>query len=104
MNFEDKLIEDYIRSNTKHVITIKDIINNNYNEDIFIISPSNKWKIVRDLINTKTKHIEKVRSFIFKLGEEYLLAFDILWINKSKRKAKTLAKIKINKMKNKVDE
>jgi hypothetical protein len=76
------------------VISVKDIINDNYDEEYFNISCSQKYATIAKLINIDYYNLEKVRNFVIKLGKEYVDMFDMMWCGSDQKRQKKIENLK----------
>ena len=80
-------------------ITLEDVINDNYtDEQINNLNLANKYVLVSYLSKVNEENIEKVRSFVAKLGKELLNVFDLLWTRNDEERLEILQEIKIPKL------
>lgn len=61
------------------VISLEDVLNDNYTEEDLTIDVSRKYATVMNLIEASIEEYPKVREFISKLGKEYTALFDKMW-------------------------
>ena len=78
----EDLTFDFIEFTKTKVITLEDVLNGNYDENIFNeLSMAERYSTTISLSNVDLEYVEVVRSFIEKLGSEFTALFDLLWIN-----------------------
>ena len=95
----EDLTNDFAAFCKTKVITLQDVINGNYDEKIFEINSSEKYLTVLALSSANEENLEVVRSFIEKLGEEFLALFDSLWTIGDDERLETLMNLKQGKVK-----
>jgi len=79
----------------QRVITLEDVINDNYTDDDLNINIAEKYATVMSLSQVEEDNYYKVKEFVEKLGNEFVSLFDTLWIgNNEKRLLELLVEIK----------
>lgn len=96
---EEELTNDFVAFCLTKVITINDVINGNYSDEIFKINSSEKYLTTLALSNVDEKNIEIIRLFIEKLGKDFLALFDSLWTMGNDERLETLISLKQGKAK-----
>ena len=95
----EELTNDFVAFCQTKVISIEDVIEGNYDEKIFEINSSEKYLTVLALSNVDEKNVEVIRSFIEKLGKDFLALFDSLWTMGNDERLETLMSIKQSRVK-----
>ncbi len=75
----EALTREFIAFCNQRVITLEDVLNGNYTEEDLNMNLSEKAVTAVALSQVDEEHIETVREFVEKLGEETLSLFDNLW-------------------------
>ena len=89
-----ELTYDFKNFITQKVITLEDVLNDNYkNIDMNI---SNKYATVAGLTRVDEANVEKVRNFVNKLGPEFLSTFDSIWTMGSDERLEIIASLRMN--------
>lgn len=93
----EKVAKDFYMFCNQRIITMENVLEESCNEtEVLNMSVSKKWGVVAALSYINESYIEKTRDFIIRLGEEYLTAFDLLWINGDPKKLEIITKLKEN--------
>ena len=75
----EALTREFIAFCSQKVITLEDVLSGNYQESDLNMNLSEKAVTAVALSQVDEEHIETVREFVAKLGEETLSLFDNLW-------------------------
>ena len=75
----DEITADFVSFCTQKVITIDDVLNNNYSNADLEMDYSKKAATVMGLANVELENLELVRNFTVKLGPAFCAQFDNLW-------------------------
>ncbi len=75
----EALTREFIAFCSQRVITLEDVLSGNYQESDLNMNLSEKAVTAVALSQVDEEHIETVREFVAKLGEETLSLFDNLW-------------------------
>ncbi len=78
------------------VITLDDVINDNYDDNIFNMDIASKYIVVSNLSMVDEENLEKVREFVLKLGKEMAAVFDSLWIRGDTLRAEKIAELRVS--------
>ncbi len=104
----EALTREFIAFCNQRVITLEDVLNGNYTEEDLNMNLSEKAVTAVALSQVDEEHIETVREFVEKLGEETLSLFDNLWTQgdnyRLERLIKNHVKAKEKKLGDKQDE
>ena len=74
----EELATEFAEFCKQKVISIDDVINNNYENEKLRMNSARAYATVTYLANVSEEYEEKVREFIGKIGEEYVQVFDKL--------------------------
>jgi len=79
----------------QRVITLEDVINDNYTDNDLNINMAEKYATVMSLSQVDEDNYYKVKDFIEKLGNEFVSLFDTLWIGNNDERLELVAETKI---------
>ena len=74
-----ELTHDFIKFSKIKILTVDDIINDNWTEADIPEDSSTKWYTAISLSRVDMEHVDKVREFVKLLGNELLAVFDYEW-------------------------
>ena len=80
---------------TQKVITLEDVLNDNY--DNIEMDISSKYATVSGLVRVDEENVEKVRDFVNTLGPEFLSTFDALWTAGNMERLELIASLRKEK-------
>ena len=95
----EDLTKDFVEFCKQKVITVEDVINNNYNDSDLQMSVSEKFATAVGLSSVDENNLEVVREFVYKLGAEIGATFDSIWAHGDEIRLEKLAEIKLTKTK-----
>ena len=75
----DALTNDFVAFTSLRVITVEDVINNNYTDKDLEMDVSQKFATAVGLSSVDEEHFEVVRNFMKQLGAEVRAAFESMW-------------------------
>ena len=75
----DELTNDFVAFTSLRVITVEDVINNNYTDQDLVMDVSQKFATAVGLSSVDEEHFEVVRNFMKQLGAEVRAAFESMW-------------------------
>ncbi len=75
----EELTEDFKKFCQIDLVTVDDVINDRINPEDIPEDSSIRWFTILCLSNVDDENVDKVRSFVEKLGKEYLATFDYEW-------------------------
>lgn len=91
------LTKDFIAFCTQRVISIEDVLKENYTEEDLKMDTSKKYITIVNLSLADEENIEVVRDFVAKLGRELLATFDLLWTHGNEARLEKLQELKLEK-------
>ncbi len=91
----EDLTKDFVEFCKQKVITVQDVINNNYNDSDLQMSVSEKFATAVGLSSVDENNLEVVREFVYKLGAEIGATFDSIWAHGDEIRLEKLAEIKM---------
>jgi hypothetical protein len=91
----DDITRDFVAFCTIEVITIEDVINDNYTKEDLNIKLDNQWATVIGLTPVDEENVEKVRDFIKLMNNELVSVFDSLWINSDEKRIEKIAELRL---------
>lgn len=91
----EDLTKDFVEFCKQKVITVEDVINNNYNDSDIKISVSEKYATAVGLSSVDENNLEVVREFVYKLGAEIGATFDSIWAHGDEIRLEKLVEIKM---------
>ena len=92
----EELTQEFISFCSEKVITIEDVINDNYTDSDLNMSTSEKYNTSVHLSKVGMGDFEKVREFVKKLGSETCALFDTLWIGGNIERLEKIKEIKMS--------
>ena len=97
----EEICRDFIEFCKQEVITVSDVINNNYTKEDLNMNVSQKFATAVGLSSVGENNFKIVRDFVALLGNEILAVFDTLWINDSEERMMIVANLKLEENKKK---
>ena len=88
-----ELTYDFKNFITQKVITLEDVLNDNYKDIDMDIS--SKYACIAHLTRVDEKNVKKVREFVSQLGPEFLSTFDSMWIMGSDERLEIIAALRM---------
>lgn len=99
----EDITEEFIEFCRKGVITLEDVINENYSiNDINSLDTAEKYATVMCLSQVDEEHLDEVRSFVSKLGAEFETVFDGLWAHGDDKRLERIMESNLAYSQNKV--
>ena len=92
------LTRDFIAFSKKEVITLEDVLNNNYSEEDLNMNLAEKFSTVANLSRVDETHFEQVREFVKKLGSEVRASFESMWAHGDKKRLEKIAELHVKDM------
>lgn len=86
---------DFVDFCKSKVITVEDIINNNYTDRDLEMNLSEKYATTLGLSRVSDEHVDIVRSFVEKLGPELVATFDSIWTYGNEDRLLKIAEIRV---------
>ena len=96
----EEVTYDFVNFCKEQVITVEDVINNNYTESDLDMNLSEKYATALGLSSVSDEHVEVVRDFVEKLGPEITATFDNIWIHGDERRLERIAELRISNLNN----
>ena len=90
----EDLTRDFIAFCTQRVISIEDVLKENYTEEDLQMDTSKKYITIVNLSLVDEENIEVIRDFVSKLGKELLATFDLLWTHGDEARLEKIAELK----------
>ena len=91
----EDLTRDFIAFCTQRVISIEDVLKENYTEEDLQMDTSKKYITIVNLSLVDEENIEVIRDFVSKLGKELLATFDLLWTHGDEARLEKIAELKL---------
>ena len=88
-----ELTYDFKNFITQRIITLEDVLNDNYNN--IEMNISSKYATVASLVRVDEANVQKVRKFVNKLGPEFLSTFDSMWTIGSDERLEIIAALRM---------
>ena len=88
-----ELTYDFKNFVTQKVITLEDVLNDNYGN--IEMNISSKYATVANLVRVDEANVQKVREFVRKLGPEFLSTFDSMWVMGSDERLEIIAALRM---------
>ena len=91
----EDLTRDFIAFCTQKVLSIEDVLNENYSEEDLKMDTSKKYITIVNLSLVDEENVEVIRDFVAKLGKELLATFYLLWTHGDDARLEKLAELKL---------
>ena len=91
----EDLTRDFIAFCTQRVISIEDVLKENYTEEDLQMDTSKKYITIVNLSLVDEENIEVIRDFVSKLGKELLATFELLWTHGDEARLEKIAELKL---------
>ena len=88
------ITNEFIWFTKQKVITLEDILNDNYSEEDLNLNTGEKYMTVVGLLNAKEEDYQKVLEFLKKLGNEFISIFNSLWSKDNEERLEIIAESK----------
>ena len=88
------ITNEFIWFTKQKVITLEDILNDNYSEEDLNLNTGEKYMTVVGLLNAKEEDYQKVLEFLKKLGNEFISIFNTLWTKDNEERLEIIAESK----------
>ena len=88
------ITNEFIWFTKQKVITLEDVLNDNYSEEDFNLNTGEKYMTVVGLLNAKEEDYPKVLEFLKKLGSEFISIFNSLWSKDNEERLEIIAESK----------
>ena len=88
------ITNEFIWFTKQKVITLEDILNDNYSEEDLNLNTGEKYMTVVGLLNVKEEDYPKVLEFLKKLGSEFISIFNSLWTKDNEERLEIIAESK----------
>ena len=96
----DRITKDFVQFAKQEVITLEDVLNDNYTESDLKMCVSEKFAVAAGFSIVDEDNFEKVRNFMKKLGSEFRAAFEAMWARGNKKRLEIIAELRIKDMEN----
>ena len=93
----EELTRDFIAFCTQKVLSIEDVLNENYSEEDLKMDTSKKYITIVNLSLVDEENVEVIRDFVAKLGKELLATFYLLWTHGDENRLEKIAELKSEK-------
>jgi len=91
-----EIAKEFTQFCNSKVITIEDVINGNYTDDDLKMNTSEKYNTAVGLSKVSIEHLQIVREFVKRLGEETCALFDTLWAQGIEERLEKIQEIKLS--------
>ena len=91
----EDLTRDFIAFCTQKVLSIEDVLNENYSEEDLKMDTSKKYITIVNLSLVDEENVEVIRDFVAKLGKELLATFYLLWTRGNETRLEKIAELKL---------
>ncbi len=92
----EPLTKDFVEFVRRNLITVDDVINHNYGEEIFDMDISEKFTTAVGLSSVGEEHFEEVRDFISSLGPEVRTTFETMWAGNDEKRLEKVAEARLS--------
>ena len=87
----EDLTRDFVAFTREQVITVEDVINDNYTDIDLEMDVSQKFATAVGLSSVSEEHFEVVRNFMKRVGKEPRAAFESMWIHGDEKRLNKVA-------------
>ena len=92
----EDITREFVQFCNQQVITLDDVINGNYTDrEVQALNTAERYATTMGLSQVDEDNLDKVRSFIIKLGVEFCAIFDALWTHGEERRLERLAEAEL---------
>ena len=88
------ITNEFIWFTKQKVITLEDVLNDNYTEEDLNLNTGEKYMTVVGLLNAKEEDYPNVLEFLKKLGDEFISIFNSLWTKDNEERLEIIAESK----------
>lgn len=92
----EELTADFMAFSQQQVITVEDVINNNYTDSDLSMNTAEQFATAVGLSSVDEEHFPVVRSFMEKVGPEPRAAFDSMWTHGDEKRLEKLAEVRLS--------
>lgn len=89
------ITKDFIGFCQNKTLTVDDVLNNKYHDEDLDMDISQKYATTLSLSLVDDEHIETIRDFMSKIGQEYKTVFDSLWVRDDIKRLEKIKELKI---------
>jgi len=93
----EKITQDFVHFCNQEVIALQDVIKGNYNDDDFNLNIMEKYVTAAALSFVDEQNLVTVRSFVSKLGSEFVAVFDSLFSYGGEKKLEQIIELRHSK-------
>ena len=93
----EEITKEFIEFCNQQVITLEDVLNDNYTESDLQMNTSALYATTVTLTQVDEENLEKVREFVSKLGQEFCAIFDTMWIKGDEKRMEIVAEARLEK-------
>ena len=92
----EDITKEFVEFCNQEVITLEDVLSGNYNEKyVQSLNTASRYATTTGLSQVDEENMEKVRSFIEKLGAEFVAIFDTLWTRDDESRLELIAEARL---------
>ena len=90
------ITREFVQFCNQQVITLDDVINGNYTDsDIQYLNTAERYATTMGLSQVEEENLDKVRSFVTGLGQEFCAIFDSLWTHGDEARLERIAEARL---------
>ena len=94
----EDITREFVKFCNQSVITLDDVINENYTDkDIEMLSTAERYATTMGLLQVDANNLDKVRSFLSKLGQEFCSIFNLKWCHGDEERLELIAEAELTK-------
>jgi len=93
----EEITKEFIEFCNQQVITLEDVLNDNYTESDLQMNTSALYATTVTLTQVDEENLEKVREFVSKLGQEFCTIFDTMWTKGDEKRMEIVAEARLEK-------
>ena len=91
----EELAIDFANFAKQSVITVEDVLNENYSDEDLKMDTAQKFVTAASLSIVDEKNFETIRNFVMKLGSEFVAIFNNLWSHGDEKRLEQIAEMKM---------
>jgi len=93
----EDITKEFIEFCNQQVITLEDVLNDNYTESDLQMNTSALYATTVGLTQVDEENFEKVREFVSKLGQEFCAIFDTMWMKGDEKRMEIVTETRLEK-------
>lgn len=91
----EEICREFVEFCRQPVISLPRVLSGDYSEEDLPTNAAAKYASAVALLSAKEEDLEKVRTYLHWIGEEYVTVFDSLWSRDSEHRLETIAELRL---------